>query len=119
MNPKVEINRTGLPRRWASLIAMMLWALVGNIFLLFCAVKIYLGKERWFSSLDLWFWSTVLALLLVRYADIFWLGGRTLNHSKATGEDWRQYARLFLECAVFMWLAVHVAAYFFVPLYQH
>ena len=88
-----------------SLVARIIWLMVGNVVLLGLAVKIVLS--RGFSLYDIVFWAVVGAIVFIRYADIKWLKGLGADAQPATMRDWVKHARLLLIMAGGVWVIVH------------
>ena len=93
-----------------STIARIVWMMVGNAALLVLVALIAL--KRSFSALDIAYWATVVALLVIRYVDIKYLKGLTTNVQPATMKDWSRHARLLFMIAGGVWAVVRFAVLF-------
>lgn len=112
MNENLSRERTGQDTLPGFLLRLF-WMLIGNAVLLALLVKIYQGNPgAWFSLYDLLFGVAVIALIVIRYVDIAFFQGGTVDNEPATLSHWRRYAvKLVLICAA-AWAALHGAAYF-------
>ena len=88
----------------------IIWMMVGNGALLLLAVLI--TEEKPFSGLDVAFWATVAALILLRYIDITRLSGLTADGRPASLKHWRRYALFLLLIAGGGWVLAHGVARF-------
>ena len=93
-----------------STLARIVWMLLGNVVLVFLALSIY-RQQAIFTVRDIIYWGIVLLLIIVRYCDIKYLGGRTAQGQPASIIQWRKYAIFLLLIAGGVWLLVHGLAF--------
>lgn len=93
-----------------GLFARIFWSLIGNIILVFLAVKIS-QKQTLFSILDLLYWVMVPLLVIVRYCDIKYLKGITAMGLPATMEHWRKYVKYLVFISTGLWLLTHIISF--------
>lgn len=89
-------------------LARLFWMVAGNLAIVLFAVGI--GQTRAGFSLvlqDALFWGTVLGVLVVRYVDIRYFGGETVDNQPATMADWRRYALTIVIASLVLWLGAH------------
>lgn len=105
---KVTIPQPQQPVRAGclSVIARLVWIAGGNLALLILLAFIVQEKAA-FTSLDIWFWAVVAALLFIRFVDIKWLHGTGSDPEPASMKDWAHYARLLFIIAGGVWAAAH------------
>ena len=96
---------------WGCLLRLF-WFLLGNIILVIVAVKLLLQPTRWFSGLDVFYWSVVVLIVAARYAEIRYFQGSAGDGKLATLQDWRRFAIVTLLSAGGAWVAVHVLVMF-------
>ena len=99
------MSRPTEPIGCLPVVVRLLWLVVGNGALLLLSILI--AQERTFSALDLAFWGSVVALILVRYIDITRLGGLTKDGEPASLRDWRRYILFLLLGAGALWGLAH------------
>ena len=92
-------------------VVRIIWFMVGNAALLLLAVLI--TEQKAFSRLDVAFWMTVAALILLRYIDITRLNGLTADGEPASLKHWRRYVLLLLLIAGCLWVLAHGVSRFF------
>jgi hypothetical protein len=74
--------------------------LAGNALLGVVAITIFMGPSWTLTFKDALFWVVVVAVLVVRYIDIFRYDGKTAEMKPATPRDFRRYAiGLVITCA--------------------
>jgi hypothetical protein len=73
-----------------SIIIRLGWIFGGIAVLIYCAVFVAMGKYP--GTADLLYWIIVAAILLLRFVDIKFLNGETLDNKPATINHWRIYA---------------------------
>jgi hypothetical protein len=92
------------------LFARIFWSLIGNIILVFLAVKIF-QKQTLLSIFDLLYWVLVPLLVMVRYCDIKYLKGITVEGLPATMTQWRKYVKYLVFISTGLWLLTHIISF--------
>lgn len=77
------------------------WMMLGNVGLLFAALKIYMSTG--WSVADVAFWLIVCLLIGARYIDIVRFKGQTMNGEPATMAHLRRYVLLVLVAGAALW----------------
>ena len=91
----------------------MCWMVAGNAALLIAALFVAKSRQTLFSYADIALWLIVAGLLIVRYADIKWLEGRTADGREAASmRHWMRYAILLIAISFGLWLLAHLWARF-------
>jgi hypothetical protein len=72
-----------------SIIVRLSWIFGGISILVYCAVFIAMDKHR--GTMDILYWAIVAAIVLLRFVDIRFLKGETLDNKPATFKHWRGY----------------------------
>ena len=80
----------------------------GGIFLLYCAL--FIAQRKGPVLADLIFLLFSLGLVLIRYIDIKYLKGETLDNHPATLKDWRRYSVKMLIAAGFLYFLAKIVA---------
>ncbi|MBM4102972.1 MAG: hypothetical protein FJ263_02830 [Planctomycetes bacterium] len=93
-----------------GLFARIFWSLIGNIILVFLAVKIF-RNQALFSISDLLYWVLVSLLALTRYCDIKYLKGITAEGLPATMTHWRKYVKYLVFISTGLWLLAHIISF--------
>ena len=83
------------------------WMLAGNGILAICALAM-IGKGFSFGFLDAFYWLTVCGLIGARYADVRYLGGRTVEGAPTTMAHWRRYSAIVDAVSAFLWIVLHL-----------
>ena len=101
-----EADRPGgcLPR--------LFWGLIGNAILWYCTLLIQqqVYGQGFFSPLDIIYWATVGAMVIIRFADIRYLHGETYHGEPATMSHFRRYLLLMPIVALGIWILAHALA---------
>ncbi len=84
------------------------WMLIGNGILAICALVIAANQSSILNSADALYWITVGCLLVARFVDIRYLGGRTSEGNSATMAHWRRYAVILVVMSAVLWILVHL-----------
>ena len=108
-NQKYEDHKYGPP---AGCFLRLVWMMIGNLILLFCAITIAQSQSSLLGVADVFYWATVGCVLAARYVDIRYLKGLTTDGDPASMVHWRRYAVLLGVAATVLWFAVHGIAYF-------
>lgn len=86
------------------------WMCLGNalLFVFFCII---LNKPEVFPSFaDAGVWLSAITLVLARYADIRFLGGKNgTGKEPSTMADWRKYSATVLGATAALWLLLRMA----------
>ena len=93
---------------FSGCLARIFWMAAGNVVLFFFAAKIFARSNRSLSWMDAGYWLVVVAVLVVRYADVRYLQGHTANGAPATLRDWGRYAFALAAVAAVLWGAAHL-----------
>jgi hypothetical protein len=93
-----------------GLFARMFWSLIGNAILFFLAAGIYRTQTA-ISIFDIEFLGVVLLLIIVRYLDIKYLKGVTVEGLPATMEHWRKYVKHILLISSGLWILAHILSF--------
>jgi hypothetical protein len=91
-----------------GVIARLIWFFFGNAALFFLAV--FIAKNSGFSKYDIAFGGVAAGLVIVRYVDIAYLKGNTLESKTATMKDWGGYVLRLLLIGAVLWGAAHLVA---------
>jgi len=97
VQPEPESGRGCLPA-----LVRLIW-IFGGIGLVFTAVFIAQGRGGLMADLSPF--ALALVVILVRFADIRYLKGETMDNKPATLRDWRRYALLVLIAAGLLFAA--------------
>lgn len=87
------------------------WMLLGNALVALFAYRI-MEMGGAITVMDIFYWLGAASLVIVRYVDIRFLGGRTGEGEPATMKHWRGYSSRVLAVCVILWLVVHGLGYF-------
>jgi hypothetical protein len=86
------------------------WMFLGNFILMICAANIIMGESNSTRTSDIIFWFMVSAMIIVRFLDIKFLDGLTVEGKPASLGHWRRYAIVLVLCSAVIWAAVHIAS---------
>ncbi len=92
-----------------SIIVRLSWVFGGIIVLIYCAV--FIAREKHPGTTDLIFWLTLAAIVLLRFVDIRFLQGETLDNKPATITHWRRYALKISAAAAVLYAVAKLIAY--------
>ena len=95
--PRPESTPTGC----LSALVRLAWMAVGNLALALLAIVVI--QAGTFSVADLFFWTVVAALVVIRYIDITRLGGLTASCEPASMRHWYQYTGYLLAASAGLW----------------
>jgi hypothetical protein len=93
-----------------GVLARLTWIGLGNAALIFLAV--FIMKSNSFSIYDTAFGGTVAGLVIIRYVDIAFLNGQTMENKPASVKDWGGYVLRLLVIGAALWGAAHLGARF-------
>lgn len=91
----------------------LFWMAIGNIILLILLFGIFESEKKSLGLIDCFYWLIAILLLIIRYADIKYLGGLTASGSPALMSHWYRYAVVLLIIAGLLWGLAHITKYFF------
>jgi hypothetical protein len=94
-----------------GVLARLWWMAAGNFLLVFPIIFIVQDGGGFLQTADWVFWITLASLVLVRYADIRFLGGCTGAGEPASMVHWVKYAALLSAISIALWVLAHVAGY--------
>jgi hypothetical protein len=89
-------------------LARLFWIMGGNAVLLFCALYISLGKATF--AVYLIYVLATISLVVVRFIDIKYFMGETLNGERASLSHWGRYALRLLIFAGIIFIAARILA---------
>jgi len=95
-----------------GLMGRLFWKLWGNLILMISAIVILQYQDKGLHAADVVFWTTVMALVLVRYLDVKLWNGDTWTGKPASIANWRRYSLLLTGCAAVVWTLCHLIVYF-------
>lgn len=111
MNPSDQRGQntspSSSPSGCLSIIVRLGW-IFGGILLFFCALFIAQGKNPVVS--DVIFIIFTLVLILLRFIDIRFLKGETMDNQPATMAHWRGYALKMLIVSVLLYVLARIGA---------
>ncbi len=111
MNPSDQRGQntspSSSPNGCLSIIVRLSW-IFGGILLFFCALFIAQGKHPVVS--DVMLIILTLLLILIRFIDIRFLKGETMDNQPATMAHWRGYAVKTLIVAALLYAAARILA---------
>jgi len=87
------------------------WMLLGNALVALFAYRIA-ERGGTITALDVFFWLGAASLVIARYVDVRFLGGKTAEGEPATMKHWQRYSLHVLALSVVLWLVVHGLGYF-------
>ncbi len=94
----------GVPVGGQSLLLRSVWMLGGPVSVIACAAYLAEKHAPFPSVADALFVITAAVVILVRYIDIRRFNGTTADgETRATRDDWRQYAILFGVVSAAVW----------------
>jgi len=101
------MSQQGEPGSTLGCLVRLFWMAIGNLILVLCLVGILQDGELRLGPADAVFWTTVLLLSGVRYADIRYLEGTTTDGQRATIQHFWRYVALLIALAAVGWLAAY------------
>ncbi len=93
-----------------SIIVRLSWIFGGIAVLIYCAVYIAMGRNP--GLVDIAYWIILALILLVRFVDIKFLKGETLDNKPATLKHWYRYALSMLLAGAILYALTKIAAHF-------
>lgn len=83
------------------------WMLAGHSLCGFTALAILrTSTVNWRDAL---FWATAISMILVRWIDVLWLAGRSVDGAPATATHARRFGVGVAATAALVWVAAHLA----------
>jgi len=89
-------------------LARLFWLVGGNVALFFCAIYIALRKAT--SAIYLIYILVTISLVCVRFIDIKYFMGETVNNERASLSHWRRYTLRLLFFVGFLFIAARILA---------
>jgi hypothetical protein len=96
-----------------GLICRLFWFFIGNIILFILAAKIALLGSNHFNIFDIFYWITVLGLIISRYIDIRYCKGETASSEPATMAHWKRYSVFAVSICTGLWIFSHIISHFY------
>ena len=87
----------------SAVLPRLYWMVFGNIILLLTAVTTMLGSFQNLAVATIMFWVNASCMVIVRYVDIRFLRGETVDSQTATLGHWKKYTVSFLAGAALTW----------------
>lgn len=85
----------------STVLPRLYWMVFGNIILLLTAVTTMLGSFQNLLVASLVFWADVICMVIIRYLDIRFFQGETVDSQAATLSHWKKYSiSLFVGSAL-------------------
>lgn len=101
-------DQNGQPRRSPSarsVLARLYWMLFGHFPIAITAAHA-IAVPEFPARIDALYWTSVAALVGVRYWDVTRLGGETAEGDPATIRHWRRFALRVTAAALMLWASV-------------
>jgi len=95
-------------RSIAAVAARLFWMAFGNFILMICTAHFFTSQVKYGRTTDVIFWTTVIALIVVRFIDIKFFDGLTATGAPASLKQWRRYAVVLVLIAAAIWAVAHV-----------
>ena len=89
----------------------LFWMGAGNIILFLCLTYIFHNRVCGLVLVDLGYWLTVVAMIVVRWVDIRFYHGDTATGEPATLFLWRKYSVRLVIIALVAWIVIHLLAW--------
>jgi len=88
-------------------LARLFWMAIGNLILVLSLIGIVRDGHTRLGVGDAVFWTTLVLLALVRYADIRFLEGTTTDGQRATMRHFWRYAASLIALGAVGWLGAY------------
>lgn len=95
-----------------GLLIRLYWMLFGNSALLILALFIATHKYDMLLVASLAYFAIIVSMVVVRYVDIRFFNGETVDGRPATMEHWRRYAMIIAIAGLAAWLVALAIARF-------
>lgn len=102
-------EKSGPRRGCLSVLVRLAW-IFGGALLLYAGFFVAQGNNR--PKADVLFWGFVIVLIIVRFMDVRFLHGETMDNRPATLRDWRRYTLILLASAAALYALARVLAHF-------
>lgn len=99
MNDHPRIEYTPL----SAVLSRLYWMVFGNIILLLTALTTVLGSSQNLLVPSVVFWANAICMVIIRYLDIRYLQGETVDGQVATMDHWKKYSGSLLLASAFTW----------------
>jgi hypothetical protein len=94
-----------------GLLCRLFWFFFGNVIIFILALKmVFRGTKTIFF--DIFYWATVLGLILSRYLDIRYFNGQTAYSEPATMAHWKRYSLFVALITLGVWIICHGISHF-------
>ena len=90
---------------YSGCLTRSVWMFGGNGLLAYLVFYVIHHPSRSAVIPGLIYAGTIVAMIIVRYADIRFLGGETAEGKPATLAHWRKYSIILIVAALIVWIA--------------
>jgi hypothetical protein len=87
----------------SAVLPRLYWMVFGNIILLLTVVTTMMGSFQNLVVASVVFWANATCMVIVRYLDIRFFRGETVDSQVATMAHWRKYGLLLFIGSAFAW----------------
>jgi len=97
--------------RGQSILLRLWWMAFGNAVLFLGAIYVMKRREEFLCAADAVFAFGVVSLLVARYVDLRFYGGRTSVYEPAPPGLWKRYAAQVMLISAALWIGAHVVSH--------
>jgi hypothetical protein len=87
----------------SAVLPRLYWMVFGNIFLVLTALTTALGSFQNLLVASLLFWVNVICMAVIRYLDIRFFRGETVDSTVATLSHWKKYSVSLFVVSALVW----------------
>jgi len=93
---------------FSAAFARLYWMVFGTIILLFTAITVAFGSFQNIQAAGVIYWGDVFCMIIVRYLDIRYLRGETVDCQPATMKDWKRYSVFLVIASLVIWVFISI-----------
>jgi hypothetical protein len=105
-----EVNMSDHPEiqytPFSAVFARVYWMVFGSLILLITAITVASGTFQNIYAAGVIYWLDVFCMIIVRYLDIRYLRGETVDCRPATWRDWKRYTVFLLITSAAIWALI-------------
>ncbi|MEW6087598.1 MAG: hypothetical protein AB1498_04780 [bacterium] len=83
------------------------WMIIGNFTTILLAVQIAANNPKSIMLFNVFYLLNTICLVILRYIDIRYLNGLTIESEPATIKDWKKYSVKLIIFSLVLWIIVY------------
>ncbi|MBI4651016.1 hypothetical protein HY745_07000 [Candidatus Desantisbacteria bacterium] len=93
----------------AEFLIRLYWMALGNFIMIILAIYVAVNNPESMMQINIFYFSNVVILIILRYIDIRYLNGLTTEREPAIIDHWKKYSVKLIIFSSILWLIMNFA----------